>query len=81
MSLILITGLRAMRTNSGDSYHAIPAEGHRWIRAICGAAPGSRSAGWIVTGRGVTRAVSSDWTRGQTPTGGPMALAAENDRR
>jgi hypothetical protein len=49
-----LTGLRAIRTNSGAIYHAIPAEGHRWIRVICGAAPGSRSAGWTVTGRGVT---------------------------
>ena len=49
-----LTGLRAMRTNSGASYHAIPAEGHRWVRAMCGAAPGSRSAGWTVIGRGVT---------------------------
>ena len=49
-----LTGWRAMRTNSGTSYHAIPAAGHRWIRAICGAAPGSRSAGWTVTGGEVT---------------------------
>ena len=49
-----LTGWRAMRTNSGASYHAIPAAGHRWIRAICGAAPGSRSAGWTVTGGEVT---------------------------
>jgi hypothetical protein len=33
-----LTGLRAMRTNSSASYHAVPSEGHRWIRAICGAA-------------------------------------------
>jgi hypothetical protein len=49
-----LTGLRAMRTHSGASYHAIPAGGHRWIRAICGAAPGSRSAGWTVTGGEIT---------------------------
>jgi hypothetical protein len=49
-----LTGWRAMRTNSGTSYHAIPAAGHRWIRAICGAAPGPRSAGWTVTGGEVT---------------------------
>ena len=49
-----LTGWRAMQTNSGISYHAIPEEGHRWIRATCGAAPGSRSAGWTVTGGEVT---------------------------
>ena len=49
-----LAGLRAVRTSSGASYHAIPAEGHRWIRAICGATPGSRSAGWTVTGDEVT---------------------------
>jgi hypothetical protein len=49
-----LTEWRAIRTNSGTSYHAIPAAGHRWIRAICGAAPGSRSAGWTVTGGEVT---------------------------
>jgi hypothetical protein len=49
-----LLAFRAMRTNSGTSYHALPAAGHPWIRAICGAAPGSRSAGWTVAGGEVT---------------------------
>ena len=76
-----LTGLCAMRTNSGASYHAIPAEGHRWIRAICGAAPGSRSAGWAVTGGEVTcprcRRRLDERT---TPRGGPTGAYPENDR-
>ena len=49
-----LLAFRAMRTNSGASYHALPVGGHPWIRAICGAAPGSRSAGWTVAGGEVT---------------------------
>ena len=45
---------RAMRTNSATSYHALPVGGHPWIRALCGSAPGSRSAGWTVAGVEVT---------------------------
>ena len=49
-----LLAFRAMRTNSGTSYHALPVGGHPWIRAICGAGPGSRSAGWTVAGVEVT---------------------------
>ena len=49
-----LLAFRVMRTNSGTSYHALPVGGHPWIRAICGAAPGSRSAGWTVAGVEVT---------------------------
>jgi hypothetical protein len=49
-----LAGFRAMRTNSGANWHAIPADGHPWIRAICGRGPGARSAGWTVTGSEVT---------------------------
>ena len=71
-----LTGLRAMRTNSGASYHAIPAEGHRWIRAICGAAPGTRSAGWTVTGGEVT-CPHCQRRRDEktTPAGGPTGAS------
>jgi hypothetical protein len=49
-----ILACRAMRTNSGASYHALPVGGHPWISAICGSTPGSRSAGWTVPGIEVT---------------------------
>ena len=45
-----LLAFRAMRTNSGTSYHALPVDGHSW----CGAAPGSSSAGWTVAGGEVT---------------------------
>ena len=45
---------RAMRTNSGASYHALPVSGHQWIRSLCGSAPVSRSAGGTVVGVEVT---------------------------
>jgi hypothetical protein len=69
-----LTGLRAMRTNSGANYHAVPAEGHRWIRAICGAAPGSRSAGWTATGGEITcprcqQRIDESTTPGRVPAG------------
>ena len=49
-----LPAFRAMRTNSGTSYHALPVGGHPWITAICGSSPGSRSAGWTVAGVEVT---------------------------
>jgi len=43
-----LAGFRAVRTNTRTSFHAVPVGGHPWIRAICGAGPGVRSAGWAV---------------------------------
>lgn len=30
----------------GRLYHAVPAHGHGWTKALCGAQPGRRGNGW-----------------------------------
>jgi hypothetical protein len=47
-------GFRALRSKLGASYHAVPAGGHPWIRAICGSGPGLRSTGWVTAAVDVT---------------------------